>query len=259
MNTPDNTDQVGDHADHTSTDSRPLGYWLRVVDGLITHEFATAFEDEHVDRRDWMLLNVVSGDVRDPRLTERLARKGKGPHKGRRLSAMAERGWIVADAEGTWTLTDEGRAAHERLGGIVDGVRSRVAGAVSPEDFATTLSSLEAIARELGWDEQAGVGGRGPFGRGGFGRRGFGRGGHRRGGHGHDHGHGAHGHHGRGWQHRPGFAPGLDAGDHGCADHADRGRRHGGGHHHEHGHNAELAFERGFEAGFAQSRESRDS
>ena len=52
-------------------------------------------------------------------------------------------------------LTDEGRAAKERLGAIVEGIRSRVAGAVTPDDFATTLASLEAIARELGWDENA--------------------------------------------------------------------------------------------------------
>ena len=80
-------------------------------------------------------------------LRERFARKGK------RLRNLEERGWTEEPGDGTWVLTDEGRAAKERLGAIVDGIRSRVAGAVSPEDFATTMASLEAIARELGWDE----------------------------------------------------------------------------------------------------------
>ena len=94
-----------------------------------------------------MLLNVVAGDVDAPGFAERLARKGK------RLRGLEQRGWVEETGDGTWILTDEGRAAKERLGAIVDGIRSRVAGAVSPEDFATTLASLEAIARELGWDE----------------------------------------------------------------------------------------------------------
>ena len=50
-------------------------------------------------------------------------------------------------------LTDAGREARDRLEGQVSALRERVAGAVSAEDFATTLRSLEAIARELGWDE----------------------------------------------------------------------------------------------------------
>lgn len=138
--------------DHTSPHSegaaRPLGYWLRLVDRLISHEFATAFEGEDVTRRDWMLLNALSGEVDAPGLSERLARKG-----GKHLRRLAALGWIEEQGDGTWTLTDAGRAARERLGGAVGGIRSRVAGAVSAEDYATTVASLEAIARELGWDE----------------------------------------------------------------------------------------------------------
>ena len=112
-----------------------------------------------------MLLNAVSGDVDVPGLAERLARKGK------RLAGLEKRGWVDQAGDGTWSLTDEGRAAKERIGAIVDGIRARVAGAVSPEDFATTMASLEAIARELGWSEEtAGHRERRGFGR-GFGPR----------------------------------------------------------------------------------------
>ena len=114
-----------------------------------------------------MLLNVVAGDVDAPGFAERLARKGK------RLRGLEQRGWVEETGDGSWILTDEGRAAKERLGAIVDGMRSRVGGAVSPEDFATTVASLEAIARELGWDENERMPWTG-FGRGSG--RGFGRG-----------------------------------------------------------------------------------
>jgi len=263
-----------DHIDHDTpdgatgavpTDRRPLGYWLRTVDALITHEFGTAFADEGVTRRDWMLLNAVSGDVDVPGLAERLARKGK------RLASLEKRGWVDQSGDGTWSLTDEGRAAKKRIGAIVDGIRARVAGTVSPEDFATTMASLEAIAREFGWSEETaghrerrGFGrGFGPQGRGfGYGRPGFG------------HGHPGFGPgFGRGFG--PEFHPGFDPrSGHGCAhDHGDRhaehhsGRGDHGGHHRGRGHfgdhrgrphDAEHAYERGFDAGYTRGASERD-
>lgn len=262
---------------------RPLGYWLRLVDGLISREFATAFEGEGVTRRDWMLLGALSGDVDAPGLAERLARKG-----GKRLRRLEQLGWAEEQGDGTWALTDAGREAKERLGEAVGGIRSRVAGAVSPEDYATMTASLEAIARELGWDETQpfprgrGFGFRPGFGPGtGFGpgrfggprpfrpEFGFGWGPNRhRGfepgddgfdGHGrehamHEHGHHGHEHHGHGHFSHEGM--------HGHPGHAQRG--HG---HHEHGHKhrghgarkAERAYERGFAAGFGAAQSRPDS
>jgi hypothetical protein len=288
-----------DHIDHDTpdgatgavpTDRRPLGYWLRAVDHLISDAFASALAEEEVTRRDWMLLNAVSGDVDVPGLAERLARKGK------RLAGLEKRGWVDQTGDGTWTLTDEGRAAKERIGAIVDGVRTRVAGAVSPEEFATTMASLEAIARELGWSEEnpghgerrgfgpgfgRGFGpGFGPRGRGfGFGRPGFGHGGpgfrpefspvfdprsehehgcdHGRGhgpadqqGHGHGHGPADHGHGHGGEQHSERFG-GESHGRHG---HGSPAGRHG---HERHEHTAEQAYERGFDAGYARGAAER--
>jgi hypothetical protein len=256
----ENTEET--HDDNAA--GRPLGFWLRTVDALISREFAAAFDGEGATRRDWMLLNAVSGDVDVPGFAQRFARKG-----GKRLRGLEQRGWVEEAGDGTWALTEEGRAAKERLGGIVDDIRSRIAGAVSPEDFATTLASLEAIARELGWDESdtstwPGFGpGRG-WGRGlrpGFGPRAFGHDIH------HDFGPNLH----RGF--RPGFGPGggptgmPDAQAHFAHHHSHHGHgdcqedgRHGHhGHRGDHGHGrhgqgAESAYERGFDAGFSRGR-----
>ena len=212
-----------------------------------------------------MLLNALSGDVELPAFAERFARKGK------RLRGLEERGWVEETGDGTWALTDEGRAAKERLGAIVDGIRSRVAGAVSPEDFATTMASLEAIARELGWEEgradaaprlrprlrrrvparlrsriprglRSRVPRQAPGSVPGF-RPGFGprtrRGPRAAPQHGaqHCHPHHEHGSHGHGAHHR---------GHHG---------HHGGrGHGERSGRSAQRAYERGFDAGFSRGR-----
>jgi len=255
---PMNTDNenIEDNENAPAADARPLGYWLRTVDAYVSREFARAFEGEDVSRRDWMLLNALSGDVKVPGFAERIARKGK------RLRTLEDRGWVEEAGDGTWILTDEGRAAKARLGEVVDGVRSRVAGAVPPEDYATTVASLEAIARELGWseDERAPwMGFRRGFGRGrgfgpGFGPRPFGFDPE------HRHAFGP----GFGPGFRPGFGPeGAERwGHHAHHEHGDfhgRGHGHGKAHHGHHGHHgenhdSETAYERGFEAGFRRGQ-----
>lgn len=191
--------------------SRPFGYWLKAVDRLMAAEFAAAFDDEHANRRDWRLLTAVDGTVPP--------RRPLAPHK---LHRLVERGWIVETDDG-WTLTDDGRAAKDRLGGLVDGIRAKVSDAVTDEEMATTLASLEKIARALGWDEETSL------------PRGRGRG------HGRRHGHGF--------------------GGHGFGRHAFPGRRfghdaHGHHEHGHHGHHAEHAYERGFDAGFSRGRDA---
>lgn len=272
-------------SDTQNTDSthRPFGYWLKAVDRLMAAEFDSAFEGEHASRRDWRILNVIDGTAP--------ARRPLNAHK---LHSLVERGWVVADGDG-WTLTDDGRAAKERLGGIVDGIRAKVTDAVSPEDLETTMSSLEQIARAFGWDEETPL----PRGRGrrhGFGPRGFGRGFAPEHGFGPGHpGRGFGRHHGHPFGRGRGFAPGFgsehehgadaELGGHDCghrghpghdrfADahdrahhgHAGAGHEHGG---HEHGRHegprrgehrvaraAQHAYERGFDAGFSRGRDA---
>ncbi|OIJ32430.1 MarR family winged helix-turn-helix transcriptional regulator [Microbacterium sp. LCT-H2] len=225
-------------ADSTSDNtSRPFGFWLKAVDRLMAQDFATAFAAEGATRRDWRLLNVVDGSVP--------ARRPLTPHK---LHDLIDRGWVEADGDG-WALTDEGRAAKERLGAAVDGLRAKVAGAVSDEEMATTLAALEKIARAFGWDEETPLPRKQ---RPGFGfgpRRGFGPG----------RGHGR----GRGFAPGEGFEPRYGFDRHDCHENGGhRGRGHHDGHdHRDHGHAhrghghraqrmAERAFERGFDAGF---------
>lgn len=159
-----------------SETTRPFGYWIKAVDRLMAAEFASAFETEGVTRRDWRLLNIIDGTVASGR-----------PLHPRKLRRLIELGWIREEGAG-WTLTDDGTAAKQRLGTIVDGIRARVAGAVEPDEFEAMTTALQKIARELGWEEGArlprprrrGHGRRG-FGKRGFGPRGFGPRGHRAG------------------------------------------------------------------------------
>ncbi|GAA1129323.1 MULTISPECIES: MarR family winged helix-turn-helix transcriptional regulator [Microbacterium] len=264
MNTSDNTQNP-----------RPFGYWITATDRLMAAEFATAFEREGASRRDWRLLNVIDGTVPASRPL----------HPGK-VRALVERGWVEQTADG-WTLTDDGRAAKERLAALVDNIRATVTDAVSPDDLATTLATLEQIARAFGWDENTPLprrrGGRGfgrrhghPFGRGrGFGpfRGGFGPGfgpGFRAGfgpgfgpgdehgddcGHAHAHRHGADAEHGHDSpaEHRRGFDGGRG---HRFAPEFGHGRPHHGHGDHRAARAAQHAYERGFDAGYSRGRDA---
>ncbi|GIT78772.1 hypothetical protein LLS1_04410 [Leifsonia sp. LS1] len=95
--------------------------------------------------------------------------RGFGPHRGhggphgrcdgdrrtarieRILADFTERGWVWFDGESA-TLTDEGRAAHDAAFARVQEVRAAATDGISAEDYATTLSTLERMARNLGWE-----------------------------------------------------------------------------------------------------------
>ncbi|MGW9631789.1 hypothetical protein ACWGST_13890 [Agromyces sp. NPDC055520] len=138
--------------DTNTTDSttpaapRPFGFWLKVIDRRLDEAMGELFAEEGISRRDWRRLNLIAGTVADPRMSERLAARPE------RVAPLIERGWVEGEP-GAWRLTEAGEAAHASLHERVTTLRATVAGAVSPEDFATTLAALEAIARELGWVE----------------------------------------------------------------------------------------------------------
>jgi hypothetical protein len=212
MTTDQNHPDQHHHPDHDDSDQntpdetgrRPLGFWLKLVDRRISEEMETLFADDGITRRDWRMLNLLAGEARDERLAERLHAR---PHA---LHRLVERGWVAGFPP---EITDPGREARDRLEAQVTALRERVAGAVSPDDFATTLRSLEAIARELGWDESQPL----PRGR---------RGGRRFGGRMHEHHEGA-----DRFGHRHGFGRFDDAEEQEhCGPHTGFGhRRHGFG------------------------------
>ncbi|WP_394553550.1 MarR family winged helix-turn-helix transcriptional regulator [Agromyces sp. MMS24-JH15] len=214
--TPDQRpDEPGEHAGH-APGRRPFGFWLKLVDRRLADELDRTLAADGLSRGDWRTLNLLAGLADDEHRTARLLARPE------LLDRLVLRGWVEPFDEGAElpTLTDEGRAARDRLEASVEGLRARIAGAVPADDFATTLRTLEAVARELGWDETQ------PMPRGHRGGR--------RGPDGHRHGGGSSqgGWHGRGYGRR-GFG---DGGPHGTGREFEHGHGHGVDHEAGHGH-----------------------
>ncbi|MDV6248343.1 hypothetical protein, partial [Rhodococcus opacus] len=105
------------HDTHTPDHpDRPLAFWLKAVDRLVSREIDAAFADEPIDRRHWRILNRIDGSARVPAIDDH-------PELFAHLAGL---GWIALD-DGGWSLTGAGRAANEHLAEKVAAVRARVA------------------------------------------------------------------------------------------------------------------------------------
>jgi len=135
------------------TDLRPIGYWLKLVDQLINEQFATTLEEHGVTRRQWQLLGTLS---RGPASVDQLTREvapfldTEGETVVEHLAELVESGWVTVSEAG-YAITDRGRIAYQRLAEVVSVNRDAATHDVSPADYATTLATLERVARNLGW------------------------------------------------------------------------------------------------------------
>lgn len=208
----------------TAPDPRDFVRSVRSVDRALWHERAQALAANGIRPREARLLRALTSE----RAVELLSRLRQHPHGGKGLRRLAERGWIT-ETDGTWSLTDAGRAAAEGLNRHAEELDARLRAAASAEELAAASTTLDAVARALGAEGDPDEGHH-PRHRGGFGPRVRRFGPHR-------HGFGPGGH---------GFGRGIhiDAerdGD-GCRDRSPRHR------------DAEGAYERGFTAGFTEGR-----
>ena len=136
------------------TDSKPIGYWLKLVDQLLDKTFADSLEEHGITRRQWQLLGVLA---RGPASMLELA-SALGPFLDAaggetvtdHVGELVESEWVSVDGD-TYTLTERGTTAHARLTEIVDRMRALSVEGVTATDYEATVATLERMATNLGW------------------------------------------------------------------------------------------------------------
>lgn len=135
--------------------TRPIGYWLKLVDRLIDERFDETLEEHGVTRRQWQLLGALSReDATLEQLNAEIApfldadtEESSASH----LAELMESGWVTV-TDDTYSISEKGKVAYDRLSTVVQGIRDAVADGFDEDEYATTLNSLERMARNLGWD-----------------------------------------------------------------------------------------------------------
>ncbi|PWB97728.1 MarR family winged helix-turn-helix transcriptional regulator [Salinibacterium hongtaonis] len=139
---------------------RPIGFWLRTVDQLIDERFDAIIEEHGVTRRQWQLLGVIAegkatvGDL--DRAIAPFIDTDAGESALEQLDELVESDWVAVHGE-HYELTERGHKAFVRLTEVVDSLRGSLAEGLTEDEYRTTVTSLERMARNLGFtgDESA--------------------------------------------------------------------------------------------------------
>jgi DNA-binding MarR family transcriptional regulator len=128
---------------------RPIGWWVKELDRLLTEALDTTLEQESLNRTGWQVLNTVATAGRVPReeLAAALASFADEASVASVVARLAERGWVT-DADPV-EMTGLGRAAHTDLLAAVTRVRRAAVDGVEDEDYQTTVSTLARMVDNL--------------------------------------------------------------------------------------------------------------
>lgn len=136
------------------TPTRPIGFWLKLVDQLVNEQFESALADFSVSREQWEILNVLSpGPSTLTRLNQELEpffEASGGESASAQLTGLINRGWVDVAFE-YYELTGAGAVEHAEMHRLVAKKRTAAVADLDEGDYAITLRSLEQVARTLGW------------------------------------------------------------------------------------------------------------
>jgi hypothetical protein len=132
------------------TDRQPIGFWLKLLDRLIDTRLEASLGG--LFRRHWQVLNVVrqgrAGQAEiDARVRPFIGSEGT---TAREVADLQQRGWVTRGAAAL-ELTELGTNEFERLLKLVSDDRTAMMSGIAPKEYASTVSVLERMARNLGW------------------------------------------------------------------------------------------------------------
>jgi DNA-binding IclR family transcriptional regulator len=131
---------------------KPIGYWLKHLDGLIEAAAERAFAEEKLTRRHWQIMNVLRESPQEEAGLTEAIRPFWGPgvitlHEV--TGELTRRGWLTQDDAGRYSLTPAGLAGHATVEEKVRGIRAAFLTGLTEEDYFGTLRVLQRMATNL--------------------------------------------------------------------------------------------------------------
>ncbi len=128
---------------------RLIGYQVKRLDQLIEATFGRAIDTAGMSRREWQTLNTL---VADPGadLVDALRPfwETTDDSVATVTDALIARGWLTRDGH-RFTVTAEGRAAHEAAGAAVAAIRRHMVHGISESEFAVLTGVLDTMITNL--------------------------------------------------------------------------------------------------------------
>jgi DNA-binding MarR family transcriptional regulator len=133
-------------------DHRPIGYWLKHLDGLIEAAFERTLRSEGVTRRHWQALNTL----RERPSTQAAIADALAPFLAgdpgadqRVIDELVARGWVERGEGHLFRLTPAGTRVHAALLERIQATRQLLVRGVTQEEYLATIDVLRRMARNL--------------------------------------------------------------------------------------------------------------
>lgn len=130
---------------------RPIGYWLRHIDGALDANLGRLLAADGLTRRGWQVLNTLSYEPVTiaglDRTLDAFVSPGE-PTMRPQVERLAELGWARLDGD-TAELTEEGVLAHRRVRDAIGVQRARMIECFTPDEFASLMEMLQRFAAHL--------------------------------------------------------------------------------------------------------------
>ena len=136
------------------TEHKPIGYWLKQADKVITEHVDRVLSHTGFTRFGWQVLNIVyqEGTVTREGILETVQAFIDARQLDEIIDGFMREGWLVKFGEGDaaqLTLTDAGRAKRESVFELQSEVRRRAMQGITEQEYATVIDVLERMVKNL--------------------------------------------------------------------------------------------------------------
>ena len=138
---------------------RPIGYWVKTLDATIDEVLDVELASQRLDRRDWQVLNLLTAadSLTCDETSAALAVFDRGGASvAAALQHLVATGWVVEQAQ-RFSLSEEGRRRWPTVSALGHRIRKRLMIGISPEEYRSTVATLQRMAHNLGGDVDSAV------------------------------------------------------------------------------------------------------
>ena len=141
------------HQDMT-TKHKPIGYWLKHADNVITEHIDRVLSENGFTRSRWQVLNIVyqAGTITRGGLFDTMQTFIDAHQLDEIIEEFVEEGWMVTFGERDGeqlTLTDAGKVRRETVFELQSEVRRRAMKGITEQEYATVVDVLERMVGNL--------------------------------------------------------------------------------------------------------------
>lgn len=129
---------------------RPIGYWLKRADQLLTARIDEAQRENGLTRLEWQILNVIHDGrvVHSERVVESFRPFASAFDVIGTLDGLAGR-HVVTSTDDAFSLTEVGAEIYERALAVQQDIRREAFDGVSQSDYDTTMRVIERVVANL--------------------------------------------------------------------------------------------------------------